>query len=221
MLGKRLLIGLLVAASLVPAAAAEDRSSPGRRWSRVDRCTRKPAGRPTLLTAYFSSKSANGEYWPYWGALRAMKRADVPTYVMRRIGSRRWNDFSYAGGRAGRMVPGAWRLRRQRPPEDRLAHPMVQLDCAGLDTNEPEFYIWIPRNVHPREVVARHGGREKILGPFLFDGSGGRIWELRRREGSGVVQRAIEYLTDPQVYAVEIVDNTPAEPHGSTGEVRP
>ena len=205
------LLALVLPGSNLSATADTAAEGSGRRWPRTA-CSEGPPGRPTILSAFFQSRSANGRYWDYEDALRALKRSRVPTYVVERGGADKWDDFATAGGTARRLIPAGRRLRDQRPPEDRLAKPQVGFDCAGHRYNSRRFVIWIPKDMHAREVIARHGGRERVLERWGFTDDGLRMWTLRRRPNSGVVQRAIEYLTDEDVYYAEVDSAQPLEP---------
>ena len=188
---------LTMMSSLLPAGAG---ASEGRRWP-TTRCRAEPRDRPTLLTAYFSGKTDDAS-WTYEEARDALESAGVPTKVFERNGRRLWDAFAVAGGVAGRLVPAGRRLRNYDPPRRLLARPQVSFDCAGHRENLPRFFINIPADIHAREVVDDHGGREKIDRLFRYEGT--RWWSLRRRPRSGTVQRMLVYLRDERVFSVEM-----------------
>ena len=71
--------------------------------------------------------------------------------------------------------------------------------------------MWVDRHVPIKDVIARHGGQERVTFKCCAD-EHDRLYWLRRRPNSGTVQRAIAYLHDPDVYFAEVSSNQPLEP---------
>ena len=192
----------LVATSLVatvPSAAGEDRRH--RQWPSTA-CRVKPSARPTLLTAYFDGRR-DGVRWRYEEAHDALEASGISTEVLERNGPTRWDGFAQAGGTGGDLVPAGRRLRNYEPPRKGLLRPIVGFDCAGHHSNLPDFAIQIPRSMHARTIVERHGGRERrIRRMFAYEDT--RWWSMRRAPRTGVVQRMLVYLRDDDVYTVEM-----------------
>ncbi|MDQ3939825.1 MAG: hypothetical protein M3238_00550 [Actinomycetota bacterium] len=201
---RRLIVLAVAFSSALPASQARPAETEiGRRWP-ADRCDATPRDRPALISAYFAGDKWGPPKWRYREALRALKRAGVPTRVMEKNGPKRWDDFATAAGTVGKLVPAARRLERQRAPRPGLYRPDASIECAGHRDNSKEFTIWIPKGTHARQVIARHGGRERITERWGFGHAGLHMWTLRRRPISGTVQRAIAYLRDRDVYYVEV-----------------
>lgn len=192
---------ILTITTLLLAATAGSAGGEGRRWPKTG-CTTEPPDRPTILSAYFQGRT-DGASWRYGEAREALEGSGVPTRVFERNGRRWWSEFAYAGGVAGRLVPAGRRLRNYDPPRPSLARPQVFFDCAGREDNPRTFLIKIPADIHAREVVNDHGGRERIV-DRLFRYEGARWWVLRRRPQSGTVQRMLVYLRDERVISIEM-----------------
>ena len=191
---------LAVTIFLLPAHADTSDDDRGR-WP-ATRCSDEDRDRPTILTAFFQGKTDKAS-WRYNEARDALEDAGVPTKVLERNGRRLWDGFAQAGGVARRLVPAGRRLRNYDPPRRRLSRPQVYFECSGREGNLPRFFIQIPADIHARQVVNDHGGREKVI-DRVFRYEGTRWWVLRRRPHSGTVQRMLIYLRDRRVFTVEM-----------------